>query len=121
MIWVGVVSSDVRYALRTLRGSPGFTAGAVLTLALGIGGSTAVFSVVDRILFRSLPYPQSGQIVSLGFRGPIDISEFNIGKSYLDWRERQTAFQSITSMYPGSQCDLAGESPLRIHCQRVEA
>jgi predicted permease len=90
-------------------------------LALGIGGSTAVFSVVDRILFRSLPYPRDGQLVSLGFRGPIDTSEFNIGKSYLDWRERQTTFQSITSMYPGSPCDLAGETPLRIHCQPVEA
>jgi putative ABC transport system permease protein len=121
VVWVEVVSSDIRYALRTLRRSSGFTAAAVLTLALGIGGSTAVFSVVDRILFRSLPYPQDRQLVSLGFRGPIDTSEFNIGKSYLDWREQQTAFQSITSMYPGSQCDLAGASPLRIHCQRVEA
>ena len=121
VMWLDVLLSDVRYALRTLRRSPGFTAAAVLTLALGIGGSTAVFSVVDRILFRSLPYPQDRQLVSLGFRGPIDTSEFNIGKSYLDWREQQTAFQAITSMYPGSQCDLAGESPLRIHCQRVEA
>jgi putative ABC transport system permease protein len=121
VVWVEVAASDISYALRTLRRSPGFTAAAVLTLALGIGGSTAVFSVVDRILFRSLPYPQDRQLVSVGFRGPIDTSEFNIGKSYLDWRERQTAFQSITSMYPGAQCDLAGESPLRIHCQRVEA
>src|SRR5207253_6072163 len=57
---------DLRFAARTLRKSPGFTAVAVLTLALGIAGGSAVFSVVDRILFRSLPYPQDNRLVSFG-------------------------------------------------------
>ena len=119
--WLDAPAADARYAARALRNSPGFSAVAILALAVGIGASTAVFSVVDLLLFRSLPYPRADRLVSLGFSGPIDTSEFNIGSSYLDWREHQTAFQSMTSMYPAGQCDLTGETPLRIDCQRVEA
>ncbi|HUK16068.1 MAG TPA: ADOP family duplicated permease [Bryobacteraceae bacterium] len=119
--WLDALSSDVRFAARMLRRSRGFTSVAVLTLALGIGASTAVFSVVDLLLFRSLPHPRAERLVSVGFGGPIDSNEFNVSNSYLDWRERQTAFQSLTSMYPGGQCDFGGDVPLRINCQRVEA
>jgi putative ABC transport system permease protein len=121
MPWLDALSVDVRFAARMLRRSPGFSAVAVLTLAVGIGASTAVFSVVDLLLFRSLPYPRADRLVSVGFSGPIDSNEFNIANSYLDWRDRQTAFQSLTSMYPGGQCDLAGDPPLRVNCQVVES
>ena len=119
--WLDAPAADARYAVRALRNSPGFSAVAILALAVGIGASTAVFSVVDLLLFRSLPYPRADRLVSLGFSGPIDTSEFNIGSSYLDWREHQTVFESLTSIYPAGQCDLTGETPLRIDCQRVEA
>ncbi len=62
---MSVVSQDVRFALRSLKRSPGFTLVALITLALGRGGTTAIFSVVDGILLRPLPYPDSGAIVSL--------------------------------------------------------
>ena len=119
--WAEALYGDIRYAGRTLRRSPGFAAVAVLTLAVGIGASTAVFSVVDLLLFRSLPYPRADRLVSLGFSGPIDTDEFNVGNAYLDWRARQTTFESLTSMVPGGQCDLTGPTPVRINCQAVES
>ncbi|HKE22228.1 MAG TPA: ABC transporter permease [Bryobacteraceae bacterium] len=119
--WQDAFASDLRSAVRTLGRSPAFAAVAVLTLAVGIGAATAVFSVVDLLLFRSLPYPRAERLVSVGFSGPIDTDEFNVGNSYLDWQDRQTVFQSLTSIYPGGLCDMAGDPPRRIHCQVVEA
>src|SRR5262245_21187139 len=60
-----MISQDIRTALRSLRRTPGFTVVALLTVAIGIGGTTAIFSVVDGILLRPLPYPDPSAIVSL--------------------------------------------------------
>ena len=104
--WVENLWQDIRYAARTLRKNPGFTAVVVLTIALGIGASTAVFSVVDPLLFRRLPYPQDEQLVSVGYLGPVDDNEFNVVSSYFDWRQGQTPFQYLTAMRPGTGCDV---------------
>jgi len=58
-----ILIQDIRYAMRTLRKSPGFAATAILTLALGIGASTAVFTVVDSVILKPLTYPDSGSLV----------------------------------------------------------
>jgi putative ABC transport system permease protein len=92
----------------------------IATLALGIGACTAVFSMVDRLLFRSLPYPRAGQLVSVGINGPIDANEFMIGHTYADWRHKPTPFESLTSMLPAAQCNLGNQNAVRIHCIAVE-
>jgi predicted permease len=119
-VWLEDLWQDLRYALRAMRKNPGFTAVVVVTLALGIGASTAVFSVVDPLLFRRLPYPKDDQLVSVGYLGPVDNNEFNVVSSYFDWR--QGPFKSLTAMRPGVGCDaMIGDTPRRINCFSVAA
>jgi len=113
---------DVRYGLRMLANKPAFTLVAVLTLALGIGATSAVFSVVDRILFRSLPYPHDEQLVAFGLFAPIEPREFMLAKDYLEWRSEQTPFESMTTFMPGgADCDLTEQNPVRLSCALVES
>jgi len=113
---------DLRFAARMLRKKPAFAAVAVITLAVGIGSSSAVFSVVDRILFRSLPYPQDEQLVSFGVMAPFDSREFMLGPDLVDWRGRQAPFASITAVEPGSiDCDLTEQNPVRLSCGQADA
>jgi putative ABC transport system permease protein len=119
--WLESCYADLRYGLRILCKNPGFTAVAILTLALGIGATSSVFSAVDRILFRSLPYPQSEQLVSFGLTAPIERNEFMLGSNYADWRLAPGPFQSMTSMIPGvANCDLTQPNPVRLACASVE-
>lgn len=104
-----VAGQEFRYGLRRLRKSPGFTASAVLVMAIGIGSSTAVFSVVDRVLFRSLPYAQDSRLVSVGVTAPIERQEFMLGRQYFDWKDHQTPFASLTSWSGVADCDITAE------------
>ena len=69
-LWLDDLRRDISYAARSLGRNPGFTMAAVVTLALGIGATTAVFSVVDAVLLRPLPYPDSDRLVRIVERLP---------------------------------------------------
>jgi predicted permease len=90
--------NDLRLAFRQLLKNPGFTAVAVLTLALGIGANTAIFSVVDGVLLKPLPYDQPGQLVQL-WEAPSPGKRNSVSPgAFLDWKEQSTAFASLSLM-----------------------
>ena len=116
-----VLIQDTRYAIRGLIRNPVFALSAIFAAALGIGATSAVFSAVDRILFRSLPYPDEDRLVSVGMMAPLDTNEFLLAGNYVDFRRSQTPFESMTSFTAGvAGCDLAGDKPLRLGCAQVE-
>src|SRR5258708_28988187 len=117
-----MLTQDLRYALRGLRRNPAFAATAVIAAALGIGASTAVFSAVDRILFRALPYHDEARLVSIGIMAPLDSSEFLLADAYFDLRRNPGPFDAVTSFQAGGiACDLTEQNPLRLQCLRAEA
>jgi predicted permease len=100
LAWLEECARDFRYGLRALHRSPGFTAVAVLTLALGIGANAAIFSVVDAVLLRPLPYPEPDRLVrvwesSLKYDSPRNlVNPFN----FLDWRDHSQSFESMAAI-----------------------
>jgi len=106
--------NDLRIAFRQLLKNPGFTAVAVLTLALGFGANTAIFSVVDAVLLRPLAYPDSGQLVWLCERGP-DWSGGSISyPNFTDWRNQQSVFERF-GVCSGNNFTLTGAGePVRL-------
>jgi predicted permease len=113
---------DVRYALRGFRRNPAFALTAIVTLALGIGATTAVFSVVDRILFRPLPYADAGRIVSVGLVHSLERQEFLMGPFYLAWRENQRSFSAIGIQSTfAHNCDLVEQNPAQLNCIEFDA
>ena len=114
---------DVRYGWRMLAKNPGFTAIAVVTLALGIGASTAIFSVVDTVLLRPLPYQQPGQLVVVSETLP-QMSSEEIGVSageFQDYRDRNRSFSQVAA-YESAGFNLTGEGqPVRVNAAQVSA
>jgi putative ABC transport system permease protein len=88
---------DIRFAFRQLRKNPVFTTAAVLTLALGIGANTAMFSIVNTVLLRPLPYPQPDRLVTLWERSSEKGLEEGLvsGPNFLDWRDQSHVFDQI--------------------------
>lgn len=121
MSLVSHLQQDFRYAWRGLRRSPAVALTAIFAIAIGIGASTAVFSAVDRILFRSLPYPDDKNLVVFGLLAPIEPREFMLGADYLEWKPVQQPFQNMAAYGFISDCDLTEERPMRLACLDVES
>jgi predicted permease len=117
---MGTLFQDIRYAIRGFRRNPIFTITLIATLTLGIGATTAVFSIVDRILFRSLPYAHADRLVSVGMVHSLE-SEFMLGYFYYDWQRNQRPFETLTSEDATTgECDLTERNPAQLSCSSVE-
>jgi predicted permease len=99
---------DLRYALRMLRKSPGLTAVIILTLALGIGANSAIFSVVNSVLLRPLPYRDSARLVWVGDYLPLQKQAIVFDVDYFAWRKHTTSFDEMTAYTPGSEFTMTG-------------
>jgi len=127
--FLDTIVQDLRYALRGIRKSPGFAAVAILSLAIGIGSNTTLFSIINTVLLRPLPYPESDRLVWIGeTRADLPFSPANPGlvsyENFVDWRMQQTLFESIgayqsTGGSPGAF--LIGDEPVRLEIQRMSA
>ncbi|HET9179385.1 MAG TPA: ABC transporter permease [Terriglobia bacterium] len=115
---------DLRYGLRQLRRNPGFTTVAVLTLALGIGANTAIFSVVDAVLLRSLPYKDSAHLVWTALQNPKSDLHWSAvpHPTYFAWRDKNDVFSGIAATHFTGEFTLTGAGiPERIPGKSVSA
>jgi putative ABC transport system permease protein len=126
-IWLDRVWQDVRHAIRSLGGTPVFTGVALAVLTLSIGASTAIFSVVDAVILRNLPFPEPGRLVSVGehhlkSQSPSEQS-LVAPQNFLDWRAQQTVFTGLAAIGYASISTKAesGQEPETLEAQAVTA
>jgi len=103
--------NDIRFGLRSLKKRPSFTAIAIITLALGIGANTAIFSVVNAVLLRPLPFPHPEQLVTLWERNPKQGYEQNppAAGNFVDWRDQNRVFAQMAIYEPSKRFNLSFE------------
>lgn len=119
--WENAVRSfaaDLRFAGRQLRRNPGFTAISIVTLALGIGASTAIFSAINPILFKPLPYPHPGRILMIWSTWQGSRSETAFG-TYLELSQRSQSFESMAIFEPWQPTMTSPDEPQRLEGQSV--
>jgi hypothetical protein len=119
LAWVERTWQDLRYALRVLHHSPGFSIAVIFSLALGIGASTAVFSIADTVFLRPLPYSDPNALlwVSVHFPG----REFLLSPDYVAWRRDNHVFDQLaaTQASDGDNMILNGSDPAEVNARRV--
>src|SRR5712692_242810 len=109
---------DLRYGWRMLVKNPGFTLIAVVTLALGIGANTAIFSVVNAVLLRPLPYPEADRLIWLTERQEQIPTRWISYPNFLDWRARNQSFEAMATIR-GWQITLAGDGEAQSVASRL--
>ena len=111
---------ELSYALRRLRGSPAFTIGATLTMALAIGATTSVFGVVDGILLKPFPIHDPDRVVHLSQTAPPPVGEVGVSfPDYVDWREQSHVFSSLAAMSPTQVTVTHAQESTRVILDRV--
>src|SRR6476661_6940033 len=113
---MGTLLQDVRYGLRMLVKKPTFTIVAVLTLALGVGANTAIFSIVNAVLLRSLPYPDPDRLVRIFFNEPgLGLRDVRFSKPEMDdLLTRAGVFEDVSPIFEGSENLTGGKQPERL-------
>ena len=113
------LSQDLRYGLRALTKSPGFTAVSVLVLALGIGANTAIFSVVNAVLLQRLPYRNASRLVVVWEQNRTQAEKHNVvgPANFLDWVDQAECFDGLAASYDTPMNLTGSGEPVEIPCQ----
>ena len=110
--WIDMLLQDVRYGGRMLLRAPGFTCAALLTLALGIGANTAIFSVVNAVLLRPLPYPQPDRLVQFVRQRSVE-AQGQTGRRYLFFRDHLKSVEALTAYRGAGSLNMTGGDAAR--------
>jgi putative ABC transport system permease protein len=119
--WLEQLLQDAGYGLRVLRKSPGFTAIAIITLALGMGATAAIFSFVNAVLLKPLPYPHPEQIVSVGEKLPDGFSNPISTLNFLDWERQNRCFEYLAAIAFDKVTLTGSDRPQEVKVHRVSA
>src|ERR1700758_2392979 len=120
-LWLESLWQDTRYGVRLLMRSPGFSAVVIATLAIGIGANTAIFSVVDGVLLRPLPYANPDRLVRIWESKPSRGYSRNVVNpfNFLDWRDRSQSFTQMAAI-EGGNSDITGRGdPVAVPVMRI--
>jgi putative ABC transport system permease protein len=112
--WLEAIARDTRLAIRSLARTPAFTATVILTLALGIGANSAVFSALDAVLLKPLPFPEPDRLIAIRQavpgNGEVRIAPVRIE----DWNRLNSTFEAISGVYTADESELSGELPEKV-------
>jgi len=118
-LWLESTMKNLRFAVRALRRTPGFTITVILTLALGIGANSAVFSAIDAVLLRPLPFPEAGRLVNIGQINPNVPQPLVAATRLEDWNRLNRTFVAISGYYTEDESEMSGDLPERLRCAIV--
>ncbi|HTT66385.1 MAG TPA: ABC transporter permease [Bryobacteraceae bacterium] len=119
--WIETVARDLRYGLAALVRVPGFTSIVVSVLALGIGANVAMFSIVESVLFKPLPFPEPDRIVAVWEAPRPGVSNATSAPDFLDWRRLATDFEGLSAEKPVSAATSSPGGPVRLSGKAVTA
>jgi putative ABC transport system permease protein len=115
------MQQDIRYALRSLARSPGYTAMAIAVLAVGIAATSAIFSFVDGVLLKPLPYREPDRLVQVWEKHPNGFRNFASALNVEDWRRQQRVFEGIAAYATAPGSLATGSEPIQVNAARVSA